>query len=435
MIGGSAHPPLHFVEGVGTKYLRTGRVKWNGSLTDLKSFVELVLKLKGKWTGKKSGGKQTFQGDKVFINWWPSKKTLHVQGSPDFTEQVEEQLDNLHKDFKQKVASNDYGKRTRKNNKKKDQEKLETGILSQNIWSNESPTKVKELNRSQPVQRQIEAIWSQLLEIKQLVVNQAKRLESSKPSASVVKNSQVKTIYSDPSIITGAPGADLQCEQAKKICTKAGNTNLITNYFEQTDKKKNDGQVSKPNKVTNLHANIERIEKEKMKLIEQVESLGDENYKLKKRLKEVQKDNGNEKRIDNKENNHVEKGKIQVKGKDKEAKTATKLSKKKEPDDNIQKPGRAYQELNKESVKRQLVGNKERQSKQQQQQQWKDNQTSDKNDKPYVIIAGYSLTKGFSGATTQNMKDYIKPLVAKKTGTNIFTHWDKWCCKPLGRSS
>ena len=108
--------------------------KADGSLTDLKSFVELVLKLKGKWTGKKSGGKQTFQGDKVSINWWPSKKTLHVQGSPDFTEQVEEQLDNLHKDFKQKVASNDNGKQTRKNKKKKDQEKLETGILSQNTW-------------------------------------------------------------------------------------------------------------------------------------------------------------------------------------------------------------------------------------------------------------------------------------------------------------
>ena len=87
---------------------------WDGSLTDLKSFVELVLKLKGKWTEKKSGGKQTFQGDKVSINWWASKKTMQVQGSPDFTEQVEEQLDNLHKDFKQKVASNDYGKQTRR---------------------------------------------------------------------------------------------------------------------------------------------------------------------------------------------------------------------------------------------------------------------------------------------------------------------------------
>ena len=199
------------------------------------------------------------------------QKTLHVQGSPDFTEQVEEQLDNLHKDFKQKVGSNDYGKQTRKNKKKKDQEKLETGILSQNVWNNENPTKVKELNRSQPVQRQIEAIWSQLLEIKQLVINQANRLESSKQSPSVVEDSQVKTIYSDPSIITGAPGADLQCEQAKKICTKAGNTNLLTNYFEQIDKKKNEGQVSKLNKITNLHAKIERIEKEKMKFTEQVE--------------------------------------------------------------------------------------------------------------------------------------------------------------------
>ena len=50
--------------------------KWDGSLTDLKSLVELVLKLKGKWTEKKSDGKQTFQGDKVSINWWPSKKSI-----------------------------------------------------------------------------------------------------------------------------------------------------------------------------------------------------------------------------------------------------------------------------------------------------------------------------------------------------------------------
>ena len=253
----------------------------------------------------------------------------------------------------------------------------------------------------------------------------------------MVEDSQVKTVYSDPSIITGAPDVDLQCEQAKKICTKARNTNLITNYFEQIDKKKNEGQVSQLNKITNLHAKIERIEKEKMKLTEQVESLRDENYKLKKQLKEGQKDNGNEKKIDNKENNHVEKCKIQVKGKDKESKTATKLSKKKEPDENIQKPGRAYQELNKESMKRQLVENKEKQSKQQQQQQCQDNQTSDKNDKPYMIIAGDSLTKGlkgwlmsrkkkvkvqtFSGATAQDMKDYIKPLVAKKPA-HIYLH-------------
>ena len=86
----------------------------------------------------------------------------------DFTEQVEEQLDNLHKDFKQKVASKDCRKQTSKKKKKKEQGKLEIAILSQSIQSNESLAKVKELNRSQPVQRQIEAIWSQLLESKQI---------------------------------------------------------------------------------------------------------------------------------------------------------------------------------------------------------------------------------------------------------------------------
>ena len=46
-------------------------------------------------------------------------------------------------------------------------------------------------------------------------------------------------------------------------------------------------------------ASIERIEKEKMKLTEQVKSLLDEKYKSKKQLKDVQKHNGNEKTIDN----------------------------------------------------------------------------------------------------------------------------------------
>ena len=168
---------------------------------------------------------------------------------------------------------------------------------------------------------------------------------------------------------------------------KTGNTNLITNFFEQIDKTKNEGQVNNLNKITTLHAKIERIEKEKMELTEQGESLLDENYKLKKQPKDVQKNNGNEKRIDNKENNHFEKGKIQVKEKDKESKTTTKLSKKKERDDSMQKPRRANQESNKEKMRRQLVDNKERQSKQQrQQQQWQHKQTSDRNDKPYVII-------------------------------------------------
>ena len=46
---------------------------------------------------------------------------------------------------------------------------------------------------------------------------------------------------------------------------------------------------------------------------------------------------------------------MQVKGKDKKSKLTTKLSNKEEPNDSIQKPGRANQESNQESMKRQLV--------------------------------------------------------------------------------
>ena len=68
-----------------------------------------------------------------------------------------------------------------------------------------------------------------------------------------------------------------------------------------------------------------------------------------------------------------------------------------------------------------------------------------------MIIAGDSLTKGlkgwltsrkkkikvqtFSGATTQDMKDYIKPLVAKNPA-HIYLHiGTNDVAKPLGRSS
>ena len=68
--------------------------KWNGSLEDLKSFVELILKRKGTWKGKK-GKKQNFQDNEITLHWTPSSKTLGFTGPKETVEKTEELLNTL----------------------------------------------------------------------------------------------------------------------------------------------------------------------------------------------------------------------------------------------------------------------------------------------------------------------------------------------------
>ena len=62
------------------------QLKWNGKVQEVKEFVTLVLKASGSWSTKKYAGKvnqHIFQEKKksYTINFWPSKKTLTVQGN------------------------------------------------------------------------------------------------------------------------------------------------------------------------------------------------------------------------------------------------------------------------------------------------------------------------------------------------------------------
>ena len=85
------------------KYLAKRKVKgktnykFDGTLDELKDFVSLVLKRKGKWTGKKNTGKQTFSDSKakLTLSWWPKSKTLQLQGTNENVENFESKLDNL----------------------------------------------------------------------------------------------------------------------------------------------------------------------------------------------------------------------------------------------------------------------------------------------------------------------------------------------------
>ena len=87
------------------KYIdkRTGRgktnFKWDGEPTQLKDFINLILKRNGQGKTRKAGaGKQMFifqdKSANLTMNFWQSSKTLTVQGNEDMTAKIEEQLDN-----------------------------------------------------------------------------------------------------------------------------------------------------------------------------------------------------------------------------------------------------------------------------------------------------------------------------------------------------
>ena len=80
--------------------------KRNGNLEELQSFVDLVLKLKGKWkdTGKKPSIQKhvfTEQNGGPTLNWWPSTQTISVQGSMSGKTDIEDKIGELLKTIMQ----------------------------------------------------------------------------------------------------------------------------------------------------------------------------------------------------------------------------------------------------------------------------------------------------------------------------------------------
>ena len=66
------------------------KFKWDGTLNDLKSFIELVLNRKGIWKGEKDK-KQTFQDGEIILSWTLSSKNLELSGyEVEKTEEVSE---------------------------------------------------------------------------------------------------------------------------------------------------------------------------------------------------------------------------------------------------------------------------------------------------------------------------------------------------------
>ena len=74
--------------------------KLNGKVQEFKEFVTLVLKASGSWSTKKYAGKvnqHIFQEKKnsYTINFWPSKKTLIVQGNEKIAERINNKIDKI----------------------------------------------------------------------------------------------------------------------------------------------------------------------------------------------------------------------------------------------------------------------------------------------------------------------------------------------------
>ena len=76
------------------------RLKWNGSITDLKDFSILILKEDGKWQSRKQNGKtiHIFQQakSKFKLTWWVSSKTFNIQGGNEKSiEKLQNKIDRL----------------------------------------------------------------------------------------------------------------------------------------------------------------------------------------------------------------------------------------------------------------------------------------------------------------------------------------------------
>ena len=76
------------------------QIKWNGNLEELQPFVDLVLKLKGKWekTGKNPSMQKhvfTEQNGGPTLNWWPSSQIISIQGSMSGKTDIEDNIGEL----------------------------------------------------------------------------------------------------------------------------------------------------------------------------------------------------------------------------------------------------------------------------------------------------------------------------------------------------
>ena len=362
------------------------QIKWNGNLEELQSFVDLVLKLKGKWkeTGKKpSTQKHVFieQNGGPTLNWWPSTQTISIQGSMPEKTDIEDKIGGL-----------------LKNHAVTEPDTIIDHELPENLGQDASEKK-----QTTTSQDSFKKLWKAINEIKSII---------------------------GPAHATKIVDSDINKVKKNAICTGVNTKeSLITNYFKPIDKAKHQQQNQRVLKILQLEAKCSKLEKEKWELTKQLAQL--------KLIENTQK---------SKHQNTETNGKHQAKEQPKQNKVKKKQKKKRTltaqtlPYRETDQPAQQQQQ---QQQSKQDQSHPDRQQQQQHQQQEekhrpnycgieKNEQVDNKGQqrKSTVIIAGDSIVKNlngwmisrakrvkvhsFSGATTTEMKHFIKPLVQRK---------------------
>ena len=144
-----------------TKQRGKDQIKWEGTIQDLKDFVELILKNTSTWT-KKSSGKRSYhvfkeKGGEFTLSWWPSSKTISLQGNSE------------------NVAENKIGRLTEKSTAKPSE------TVDQTQGSPEEIMSKKPAKGSDVIQKiDLKKIWETIADLKTVVAKLSKNMNIKK---------------------------------------------------------------------------------------------------------------------------------------------------------------------------------------------------------------------------------------------------------------
>ena len=98
------------------------RLKWNGTLTDFKDFVSLVLDEKGKWNAHSQAGYNVFtfehEKKKFSITWWSFSKTFFIQSEKKHSAKIQSKIKNLLKNSSELEKGSELDENTSPKKKK-----------------------------------------------------------------------------------------------------------------------------------------------------------------------------------------------------------------------------------------------------------------------------------------------------------------------------
>ena len=347
------------------------QLKWKGKVQEPKEFVTLVLKASGSWSTKKYAGKvnqHIFQEKKksYTINFWPSKKTLIVQGNEKIAERIDNKIDKM-----LELMS-------------KGSEEIES--LIDEILDDrplENTTTIRKSKSDKQVEKaatkwQIDQLWKAIKDLKDLL---------QKTSCQII--------------------AEKEC-----IEIKSGETIDIkqTNKQEQRDKQPSETKEKKEPKITDYFAptkDFKAFETTKREYVTKIVKLNKENQELKQRLQKLVNENTDQRK-------KLQKG----------------VSKDNEATSNLKQKQQGETAIKKHMIKRTTAHTTAAVEKVSSDNKAKESKPLIliAGDSIIKDVNGWMLSRtsrvkvhSFSGADISDMHDFLKPLIKKKP-SRIIVH-------------